>query len=179
MIYKIPTVLLLLLVINSQVLAKNNVITLKTAIQDNSITITPLLSFKSSNQIKEAIDNGTRVQIIAKAQLYEPHTWWFNSEIDNKKSYFEISYFTLSKLYVIKNKETDEQLGFINYEQLWEEFEKLIAFKFNKPQNKNTWARFRIVLDTGALPTVMQLPVLLNSDWDIDTPWFNQKIDIQ
>lgn len=177
MIFKTLMVIFLGLAINTQVLAENKVITLKITNHDKSISIDPLLNFKTSDQIKEAIDNGTRVQIIAKAQLYQSNNWWFDTDITNQKFYLEVSYFTLSKLYVIKNKETGEQLGFNNYEQLWEEFSKLITFEFIKPNNKNIWVKFRIVLDTGALPTVMQLPVLVDSNWEIDTPWFHQKID--
>lgn len=157
--------------------AKNHIMLLNISQKDNSLLVSPLLSFSSSEQIKEAIDNGTRITIIAKAQLYESRHWWFNSLLENKKVFLEISYFTLSKLYVVKNKITGEQLGFNDYEQLWKEFQKLATFTFNMPSSENPWVKVRFVLDKGALPTVMQLPVLIDNNWDIDTPWYEKELD--
>lgn len=164
------------LVFGSVCYAKNYVINLDTTITDKTIVIIPFLSFKTSDKIKEAIDNGTRIQLIAKAQLFEPNNWWFNKEIDNKKFNLEVSYFTLSKLYVVKNMQSGKQQGFNDYEQLWKELGKLSVFKFKNPSKESLMVRFRLMLDKGALPTVMQLPVLIDSQWDINTPWFNKKI---
>jgi hypothetical protein len=147
--------------------------------ENNSILVSPVIDFNTSNAIKEAIVNGTRVQLIAKAEMYQPHDWWFDKSIESEKIVLEVSYFTLSKLYVVKNKKTGEQLGFNDYQQLWKEFEKLVIFKFNTPKANNLWVKLRIVLDKGALPTVMQLPVLIDSDWNIDTDWYQQQIKLQ
>lgn len=172
-----PSMCLLLILLFSGICnAKNHVILLNISQKNHSLLVAPLLNFSTSNQIKEAIDNGTRIQIIAKAQLYKPHNWWFDESIDSKQIYLEVSYFTLSKLYVVKNKTTGEQLGFNDYEQLWKEFAKLAVFKLNVPKQSNSWVKVRFVLDKGALPTVMQLPVLIDSNWDIDTPWYETEI---
>jgi hypothetical protein len=159
--------------------SENHVITLSTTLNDTILNISPKLSFETSEQIKEAIDNGIRIQLIAKAQLFIPRKWWFDETLENKKTSLEVFYFTLGKLYVIKDKETGEQLGFNDYEQLWKDFEKLIKFQFEAPKNNKTSVKLRIMLDKSALPTVMQLPILFNSDWDINTPWFQQEVTPQ
>lgn len=159
--------------------SENHVITLVTTVNDDKLNVSPRLSFETSEQIKEAIDNGIRIQLIAKAQVFTPYQWWFDETIENKKTTLEVFYFTLGKLYVVKDKETGEQLGFNDYEQLWKDFEKIIQFEFNLPENKKASVKLRIMLDKNALPTVMQLPVLFNSNWDINTPWFKQELIIQ
>jgi len=158
---------------------KNHVITLNTTRNDGVFIISPQLSFETSKEIKEAIDNGIRIQLIAKAQVIVPHQWWFDETLENKKITLEIFYFTLGKLYVVKDKETGEQLGFNDYEQVWKDFEKMIQFEFNLPKNTKASIKLRIMLDKNALPTVMQLPVLFNSNWDINTAWFEQELLIQ
>ena len=176
---KLPIYLLLMLATSGISCAKNHVMLLNITHQENVFTVSPQLNFSTSEQIKEAVDNGTRIKIIAKAHLYEPRSLWFDTTIESKKKTLEISYFTLSKLYVVKNNESGEQLGFNDYGQLWKEFEKLATFEFNFPSNPNPWVKLRLVLDTGALPTVMQLPVLIDGNWDIDTPWHSKKIVAQ
>ncbi len=176
---KFTTYILSMLLISGISCAKNHIMLLNIDQKDKLLLVSTLLSFNSSEQIKEAIDNGTRITVIAKAQLYEPRSWWFDRTLDNKKVFLEISYFTLSKLYVVKNKITGEQLGFNDYEQLWKEFEKLATFTFDLPSDSNLWIKVRLVLDKGALPTVMQLPVLIDSNWDIDTPWHEKELNLK
>jgi len=176
---KLSIYLLSMLLFSGISCAKNHIMLLNVSQKDSSVQISPLLNFNSTEQIKEAIDNGTRITIIAKAQLYESRNWWFDNTLDNKKVFLEISYFTLSKLYVVKNKITGEQLGFNNYEQLWKEFQKLASFRFNVPSAENPWVKVRFVLDKGALPTVMQLPVLIDNNWDIDTPWYEKELNLK
>ena len=176
---KFTICLLLMLIISGISCANNYVMLLNVTQKENILLVSPHLNFITSDQIKEAIDNGTRIKIIAKAHLYEPHKLWFDTTIESKKKVLEISYFTLSKLYVVKNNETGEQLGFNDYDQLWKEFEMLASFEFAIPSSPDLWVKLRLVLDTGALPTVMQLPVLIDSNWDIDTAWQTKKIVVQ
>ena len=159
--------------------SENHIITIVSAEKNGKLNVSPRLSFETSEQIKEAIDNGIRIQLIAKAQVFVPHQWWFDETVENKKMTLEIFYFTLGKLYVVKDKETGKQLGFNDYEQIWKGFEKIIQFEFNLPKNKKASIKLRIMLDKSALPTVMQLPVLFNSNWDINTPWFKQELILQ
>ena len=156
--------------------SKNQILSLQVIHSNNSITVTPHLNFKTSLQIKEAIDNGVKINIIAKTQLIEPNNWWFDRIILNHKVTLEISYFTLSKLYVVKNRTSGKQLSFNSYQQLWADFENLMSIELDSDITDNSWLKMRIMFDKRALPTVMQLPTLFDSDWDIDTEWHKQKV---
>ena len=131
--------------------AQNQVLSLSISQDEKNIIIKPRLNFKTSADIKEAIDNGIRVQLIVKAQMYEPTSWWFDKTIGNEKITLEFSYFILSKLYVVKNKDTEDQISFNEYEDLWRGFEKLAIFNFarqaSKKNNNNSWVKMRVVLD--------------------------------
>ena len=167
---------ILLLFICSTSWADNNVVALKIQNTKQQVIFKPILDFKTSDEIKEAIDNGIRIYLIAKAEIYQPNNWWFDKTIKKQKFDLEISYSSLLKLYQIKNKQTEEQRGFNDYENIWQEFNSISLFKFDESTVKNHWIRVRIVLDKGALPTAMQLPVLFNSNWDINTPWYSQEV---
>jgi len=168
--------MLFLLIVACICNSENHVTSLQIQHNQDSITITPHLFFNTSTDIKEAIDNGVKLNIISKIQLYEPRTWWLDKTISNKKVTLEVSYFTLSKLYVVKNKNTGKQISFNSFEQLWKEFEQLLTIEIKAVVNHNSWVKMRIMLDKRALPTVMQLPTLFNSNWDIDTQWHQQQV---
>lgn len=157
--------------------AENHITHLNIVSSKSEISVSPRINFQTSNAIKEAIDNGIRINIIAKAELYMDRSLWFNKTLDSKKLILEISYFTLSELYVVKNKTSGDQQAFNNYEQLLQDIDKSIKFIFKQSQEEPLWVKVRVMLDEAALPTAMQLPVLFNQDWDIDTPWFKQKMD--
>ena len=54
--------------------------------------------------------------------------------------------------------------------------DKIISFKLDKKDSQNPWVKLRIMLDKGSLPTAMQLPVLFDENWDIDTQWFKKQV---
>ena len=156
--------------------AENKVTNLVFTSDEDNIIVTPQLEFNTSKEIKEAIDNGIRVQLIVKAILYEPKSWWFDNSISREFIQLEVSYYVLGKYYVIKNKKTDQRIGNIEYNKLWTELNKLINIKLAKQDSKNPWVKLRIMLDKGSLPTAMQLPVLFDENWDIDTQWFFKQV---
>ena len=158
--------------------AENKVTNLIFSNEKDYITVTPQLEFTTSKEIKEAIDNGIRVQLIVKAQLFEPISWWFDNSISSEFIQLEISYYVLGKYYVVKNKNTNQRIGNIEYEKLWSQFDKLINIKLAKLDSKNPWVKVRIMLDKGSLPTAMQLPVLFDENWDINTNWYTQQVQI-
>ena len=169
--------LLTLVLVSSLAVAENNVIYLDINTNQNTTSVQPQLNFTTSQQIKEAIDSGIRLYIIAKTNLFEPQNLWFDKNIIQQKITLEISYFTLGKHYKIKNLNNQKQIGVNDYPQLWKEMEELLVFEFptEKITNKS-WIKSRVMLDKGALPVAMQLPVLFDSNWDINTKWHNQKV---
>ena len=174
--YNLSTLFLIWLTLSCQ--AENTITSLVILNESDNIVVTPQLEFSTSNEIKEAIDNGIRVQLIVKAQLYEPVSWWFDNSISSKYINLEISYYVLGEYYVVLNKNTDQRIGNIEYDRLWGQLDKLINIKLPKLNSKDPWIKLRIELDKGSLPTAMQLPVLFDENWDIDTAWFSQQVKV-
>lgn len=159
--------------------AENKITNLLISENQDSVTITPELEFTTSKEIKDAIDNGIRVQLIVKANLFEPVSWWFDNSISSEYLQLEISYFLLGEYYVIKDKKTDQSIISNNeYNKLWDQLNKSISIKLPKLNSKDPWIKMRIMLDKGSLPTAMQLPVLFDDNWDIDTQWYAQQVKL-
>lgn len=158
--------------------AENKVTKLSISLDEKQVTVTPEIEFTTSKEIKDAIDNGIRVQLIVKANLYEPASWWFDNSISSEFIRLEISYYVLGKYYVIKDKNSDQRIKQNEYNKLWDQLPNLINIKLPRLESKNPWVKLRIMLDKGSLPTAMQLPVLFDENWDIDTQWFTQKVDL-
>ncbi len=157
-------------------MAQNRILSLDIRQTDKQYVITPKLVFQTSKEIKEAIDNGIRLYLIVKAEIYQPNSWWFDKTLAQQKIELEISYSSLLKLYQVKNKQSKEQLGFNTYEELWQGFANLAIIKFSKNNSQGHQLKVRVVLDKGALPTAMQLPVLFNSSWAINTKWYSHAL---
>lgn len=172
----LSVLLWLCLTLNSY--AENKVTQLNFSLADELISISPELEFTTTNEVKKAIDNGIRVQLIVKAQLYEPNNWWFDRTIKSDYIQLEVSYYVLGKYYMISNKKNNEHIGNAEYSKLWQQLNQLIEIKLPNDPTDNLWARLRIVLDKGALPTAMQLPVLFDENWDIGTDWYAQPVKI-
>ena len=158
--------------------AENRIVDLNFTSDQDNITVTPQLEFSTSIEIQEAIDNGIRVQLIVKAQLYEPSSWWFDKSISSEILQLEVSYYVLGKYYVIRNKKTDQRIGNSEYRKLWSQIDKFISIKLARQNSSNPWIKYRIMLDKGSLPTAMQLPVLFDENWDIDTDWFAKRVNL-
>ncbi len=168
---------ILLVFFSTFAMSKNHVIFLDITKNQYNTRVVPQLNFRTSPQIKEAIDNGIRINIIAKIELFEPKNLWLDNSIEQQKITLEVSYFSLGKHYKIKNLKTDEQVGVNDYPLLWKEIEKLMVFEFsNSLITPKSLMKIKIMLDKGALPIAMQLPVLFDSNWDINTPWHEQKV---
>lgn len=167
--------------ISNVLLAENKVTAIYAYQEKEVVKITPKLDFTSSKDIKEAIDNGIRIKLIAKSHLFQSIPWWFDDTIASQMIELEISYFNLGKLYTVKNTKSGAQLRFNEYTELWENMESLMVFTYRYDlflKQKDIRIALRIRLDKGALPIAMQLPVLFNDNWDINTQWYEQKLNI-
>jgi len=176
------SIFIILFLASHLALAENKVTAIYAYHDKDQVKISPKLNFVSSEDIKEAIDNGIRIKLIAKSRLFQNIPWWFDKTISSQMIELEISYFNLGKLYTVKNTQSGAQLRFNEYQELWENMENLMVFSYKNSlflKHKDMRIELRIRLDQGALPIAMQLPVLFNDQWDINTQWYEQKLSIQ
>ncbi|WP_154222536.1 DUF4390 domain-containing protein [Marinicella rhabdoformis] len=142
------------------------------------LTVNPHYNITASEVINEAINSGIVLSLIAKLHSRQSRDYWFDNTISKHQQTFEVRYFSLSGQYQLHNTDNDERNSFVSLADLWRHIERRTEFKLplNLAQETDYFST-RLRLDAGALPSAMQLPVLLSNDWRFKSDWFESPLD--
>ena len=154
-----------------------NVQEIKQQWQPTQLRINPQYQITSSEVIDEAIDKGIVLTLIAKVSVHKNRDFWFDETIEKQHHVYEVRYFSLSGQYQFHDIQNNERNSFISLEDLWQYLSSSSHFDIPLEQAQHAdYLALRLSLDTGALPSAMQLPVLLSSDWRFKSDWFEADI---
>lgn len=132
--------------------------------------ITPALRWQVDAPVIEAIHSGVALRFQIKARLLQTRPWWPDTILAQHNQAVEVRYFSLSKQYLLKNLANGQQRGFLQLTNLWHHMDKLASMQLPQQAGADV-VSLRVRLDTGALPAAMQLPVLLDRAWHLDSGW--------
>lgn len=120
--------------------------------------------------IDEAIDSGVMLAMLAKLNCYQAHNFWLDQATHNDTQTLQLRYFSLIQQYQLKNIEQDHQHSFVSLQDMWQYIARQLTFQMTKQQfEKADYCTLRLHMDTGALPSAMQLPVMLSNDWNFNS----------
>jgi len=171
MIHRILTMALCLFLLHSTVRAESEVTRLQYTFKDGQLVVIPQLRIDPQPAVTEAIRNGIPITLIIKVKAFRQLNWWPDSVVDEMEHNLTIQYFSLSGQYVLKNLYTQQQSSFINLSELLNHIGNNTQFVLSNITDPVNYVGVRIVLDTGALPSSLQLPILFNSEWNLDSDW--------
>jgi hypothetical protein len=134
------------------------------------LIIKPQFKLAISKKIEEAINSGLVITFVVQARLMLPKDWWFDSLISNKFQTFKLRYFTLSRQYQLNNISLKNKQNFPSLDQMLLFLASQTEFEFTDFTN-NHYLEARIFLDKQALPSTMQLPIVFDQDWNINSDW--------
>jgi len=134
--------------------------------QDNHWHITPHYEIELSDAMIEAIHNGIEITVVSEARLIAGKNWWPDATLQQTAKRFEIHYFSLSSQYQLKQLNSKEETSFMTLTALLEQLTQKTTFNFEQ-QDQATAVESRFYLDQRALPSTMQLPILLDPDWSL------------
>ena len=144
----------------------------------NELIIKPQFKLSVSKKIEEAINNGIVITFVVQAKLMQNQDWWFDSPISSKIQTFKLRYFTLSRQYQLNNISLNIKQNFASLDQLLQFLATQTEFGFTD-FTPNHYLETRIFLDKQALPSTMQLPIVFDQDWNINSDWEVVKINPQ
>ena len=176
MTHRLATMLLCFLLVFSHARAESEVTLLQHTYKDRQLVIIPQLSINPKPAVTEAILNGIPITLIIKVKAFQNLSWWPDSVVDEMEHSLTIQYFSLSGQYVLKNRYTQQQNSFITLRELLNHIGNNTQFVLGNVQDPVDYIGVRIVLDSGALPSSMQLPILFNSEWELDSEWVYQEV---
>lgn len=138
--------------------------------RDDTIIVQAEFNIADLEVIDEAIDSGVMLAIIAKLNCYQTHNLWFDRETFNDRQTLQLRYFSLIQQYQLKNIEQNRQHNFISLTDMWQYIAQQLTFEVSKQQLKNAdYCTLKLRMDSGALPSAMQLPVMLSNDWEFNS----------
>lgn len=141
------------------------------------LNVKPQYQISTSDVIDEAINSGIELTLIAKLYGQKKRTFWFDETVSQQQTAYKIRYFSLSGQYQLHNTTTDQRHSFVSLLDLWRHMEHNTQFSLpRKEAEMANYLSLRLRLDAGALPSAMQLPVLLSSDWRFKSDWFHSDI---
>ncbi len=155
-----------------------NVLAIEQRWQSNQLYITPKFDIKSSDEIDEAIDNGIVLTLIIKVHFSKARTFWFDENKHQIHHLYQIRYFSLSGQYQLHNTTTDERHSFVLLNDLWNHLANDLRFVTDIPSISTAdLISVRLRLDSGALPSALQIPVLLSTEWTFKSDWFQAPLE--
>jgi len=136
----------------------------------DELLITPEFKLAFSEEIKEAINSGIVITFVVQANLMSRVSWWFDRTSSSKIQTFKLRYFSLSRQYELNNISQNNIQTFVTLDLLLNHLSTKTQFNFQSPISAD-YVETRLFLDKQALPSTMQLPIVFDQDWNINSDW--------
>ncbi len=122
-----------------------------------------------SQQAREALEHGVMLTISLEMELRNDNDMIV---VRRHVRRFSLSYLPLSKRYQLSEEETGKLQTWLRLRHLLASFDNLNVQLATGPLPKGSYElRTRVRLDKGRLPSPMQLPAWLSSQWQHDSEW--------
>lgn len=132
-----------------------------------------------SETVVEAIRNGLTLHVNYTFKFYETNWYQWLAFAELEKNYI-ISYDSLSTIFTLENPVTGNIESFNNIKLLLSKIGTLRDFPLisnSHIQDKTIEAQVKFKLNTENLPVFLKADILLSSDWDIDSDWYQWQIN--
>ncbi|KAA3642461.1 MAG: DUF4390 domain-containing protein [Proteobacteria bacterium] len=128
--------------------------------------VTPHYNIELSEAIIEAIHNGIEITFVSEVRLIAEKNWWPDKTLRINEKRFEIHYFSLSSQYQLKQLGASKPTSYMTLDSLLEQLAEKTEFDLEIDSNASA-VEGRFYLDHRALPSTMQLPILLDPQWSL------------
>jgi Domain of unknown function (DUF4390) len=137
-----------------------------TQAEENYVLIAEL-DYTFGSQIEEALNKGVPLNFIVEFQLSSPRKYWFDDEIFSQSEHVIISYYALSRQYLVNR--SGRQESYPTLQAAKESLEKirqvLMLDKHLLKKGDNYQAAIRVRLDQKKLPKPLQIEASGSDDW--------------
>ncbi len=134
--------------------------------QANHWQVTPRYDIRLSEAMIEAIHNGIELTFVSEVRLIAEKNWWPDQTLQQVEKRFEIHYFSLSSQYQLQALNSTKPAAFMTLDALLQQLAQKTSFNLDH-DSRATTVEGRFYLDQRALPSTMQLPILLDPQWSL------------
>lgn len=147
-----------------------------TELVDGVYRLDARLGLELSDVLLDALANGVDLHIDVDIEILEPNDWWFDSEIAALSQRSVLSYYALSRSYVVRNLNTGVQT---THPSLYSAVHEIGVVR-DLPlldaslldQQKEYVARLRTRIAIEELPLPLRAQAYLSGDWSLSSEWY-------
>lgn len=167
---KFRLIIMTALVLAFTTVTATELITIQQLHTAEELLVTPQFKLELSEEIEEAINSGIIITFVFQAKLMDEVSWWFDRSVSSKIQTFKLRYFSLSRQYELNNISNKNIQTFVTLDLLLNHLGTKTQFSFS-PSSTADYIETRLFLDKQALPSTMQLPIVFDPDWNINSDW--------
>jgi len=130
--------------------------------------------------ISIAIDQGFSVPFMFEVEILASKTYWFDERIVSLKQQYQMHYQPMLDSYVVFDVNSSERRYFDNRRSAVRFIEVVYNYPMlnirNLTPDREYYARVRFGIDADELPLPLQSNSLWASDWDLQSDWYEWKL---
>jgi hypothetical protein len=127
-----------------------------------------------------AIDQGFAVPMRFEIEIRAEQSYWFDPRVVSLKQQYRLHHQPMLDSFVVVDVNTSERHYFDQRKAAVQFIELVYNYPMldidNLAADKNYYARVRFGIDTDELPLPLQSSWFWNSDWDLQSEWYEREI---
>ena len=131
--------------------------------------------------ISLAIDQGFAVPMMFEIEIRSENSYWFDNKEVSLKQQYKLNHQPMLDSYVVLDVNTSERHYFDRRKAAVQFMELVYNYPMldidNLAPGKNYYARVRFGIDIDELPLPLQSSWFWDSDWDLQSEWYEWEID--
>ncbi len=150
-------------------------------IKDSLLLLDLVVESQLPDYISIAVDQGFAVPIMFEIQIRSPKAYWFDDKIVSLKQKYLLHYQPLLESFVVLDINNSERHYFSDRKAAVHFIEVVYNYPLldigNLAPDKAYYARARFGIDTEELPLPLKSSSLWDSDWDLQSDWYEWGIE--
>jgi len=132
------------------------------------------------HSISIAIDQGFAVPLMFEVEIRAENAYWFDDKVVSLKQQYMLHYQPMLDSFVVLDVNTTERHYFDQRKAAVQFIELVYNYPMldinNLAADKNYYARVRFGIDSDELPLPLQSSWFWDSDWDLQSEWYEVEI---
>jgi len=146
----------------------------QTRLVDEVYVLNAEFDYNFTGVVIDALQNGVSLSLKLNIRIERERAYWWNETITILKQSYELKYYALSRQYVLKSSNRQENFSSLN--AVLSRLNKLNNFplvdKHSIENDQTYWVSLQIYLDIESLPVPLRPIAYLSSQWRLSSDWY-------
>ncbi|OAD18754.1 proline rich signal peptide protein [Candidatus Thiomargarita nelsonii] len=146
----------------------------QTRLVDEVYVLNAEFDYNFTGVVIDALQNGVSLSLRLNIRIERERAYWWNETITILKQSYDLKYYALSRQYVLKYSNRQENFSSLN--AVLSRLNKLKNFplvdKHSIENDQTYWVYLQIYLDIESLPVPLRPIAYLSSQWRLSSDWY-------